>query len=134
DKALRAGTMTPRRALHIITEVGKALDYAHRQQVVHRDIKPGNFLLSGPVGPDERVLLADFGIARALDDVALTVTGSVTATVAYAAPELLTGGRGDGRSDIYSLGCTFFRLLTGKTPYHGERTPAAVMTAHIQKP
>ena len=57
--------------------------------MVHRDVKPANFLLSGPVGPGERVLLGDFGIARALDDVGLTVTGSVMATVAYAAPEVL---------------------------------------------
>src|SRR5690348_11795456 len=89
DAALRAGTMTPARAVHIVTEVGKALDYAHQRGVVHRDIKPANFLLSGTVGPDERVLLGDFGIARALDDVGLTGTGSVTTTVAYAAPEVL---------------------------------------------
>jgi eukaryotic-like serine/threonine-protein kinase len=63
--ALRAGTMTPPRAGHIITEVAKALDFAHAHHVVHRDIKPGNFLLSGPIGPDERVLLGDLGIARA---------------------------------------------------------------------
>jgi eukaryotic-like serine/threonine-protein kinase len=65
DKALRAGTMTPARAVHIIGEVAKALDYAHHQGVVHRDVKPANFLLSGAGGPEERVLLGDFGIARA---------------------------------------------------------------------
>ncbi len=96
DDALRAGTMTPQRAVHIITEVAKALDFAHAHNVVHRDIKPANFLLSGPVGPDEQVLLGDFGIARALDDTGLTATGTVMATGAYAAPEVLSGMRFDG--------------------------------------
>jgi serine/threonine-protein kinase len=134
DAALRAGTMTPARAVHIIGEVGKALDYAHQRGVVHRDVKPANFLLSGPVGPDERVLLGDFGIARALADVGLTVTGSVTATVAYAAPEVLAGQRFDGRADLYSLGCTLFRLLTGRTPFATSNGAAAVMAAHLHSP
>lgn len=134
DAALRAGAMTPQRAIHIITEVAKALDFAHAHNVVHRDIKPANFLLSGPPGAGERVLLGDFGIARALDDVGLTATGSVMATVAYAAPEVLSGLQFDGRADIYSLGCTLFRLLTGKTPFSGANGAAAVMLAHLQRP
>lgn len=134
DDALRAGTMTPQRAVHIIGEVAKALDFAHYRNVVHRDIKPANFLLSGPIGPGEQVLLGDFGIARALDDVSLTATGSVMATVAYAAPEVLSGMRFDGRADIYSLGCTLFRLLTGKTPFPGSNGQAAVLMAHLQRP
>lgn len=134
DAALKAGTMTPERAVHVITEVAKALDHAHTHNVVHRDVKPANFLLSGPVGPDERVLLGDFGIARALDDVGLTVTGSVMATVAYAAPEVLSGLPFDGRADIYSLGCTLFRLLTGKTPFAATNGMAAVMMAHLNAP
>ncbi|WP_006242416.1 serine/threonine-protein kinase PknH/PknJ [Mycolicibacterium tusciae] len=134
DAALRAGTMTPSRAVHIVTQVAKALDFAHSRTVVHRDIKPANFLLSGPAGPDERVLLGDFGIARALDDVGLTATGSVMATIAYAAPEVLSGMPFDGRADIYSLGCALYRLLTGKTPYSGSNGPAATMMAHLQQP
>jgi serine/threonine protein kinase len=134
DAALRAGGMTPSRAVHIVAEVAKALDFAHAHTVVHRDIKPANFLLSGPVGPDERVLLGDFGIARALDDVGLTATGAVMATIAYAAPEVLSGMPFDGRADIYSLGCTLFRLLTGKTPFSGVNGPAATMMAHLQQP
>lgn len=134
DAALRAGAMTPQRAVHIISEVAKALDFAHAHNVVHRDVKPANFLLSGQLGPGERVLLGDFGIARALDDVGLTATGSVMATVAYAAPEVLSGLRFDGRADIYSLGCTLFRLLTGKTPFSGANGAAAVMLAHLQRP
>jgi len=134
DAALREGTMTPARAVHIVTQVAKALDFAHAHNVVHRDIKPANFLLSGAAGPDERVLLGDFGIARALDDVGLTATGAVMATIAYAAPEVLSGMAFDGRADIYSLGCTLFRLLTGKTPYSGSNGPAATMMAHLQQP
>jgi serine/threonine-protein kinase len=124
DDALRAGTMTPQRAVHITGEVAKALDFAHQRNVVHRDIKPANFLLSGPVGASEQALLGDFGIARALDDVSLTATGNVMATAAYAAPEVLSGLRFDGRADIYSLGCTLFRLLTGKTPFLREQRPS----------
>ena len=134
DAALREGTMTPARAVHIVAEVAKALDFAHSRNVVHRDVKPANFLLSGRAGPDERVLLGDFGIARALDDVGLTATGAVMATIAYAAPEVLSGMPFDGRADIYSLGCTLFRLLTGKTPFSGNNGPAATMMAHLQQP
>ena len=135
DDALRAGTMTPARAVHIITEVGKALDYAHQRGVVHRDVKPANFLLSGPVGPDERVLLGDFGIARALGDVGLTATGSFVATMSYAAPEVLAGQPFDHRADLYSLGCTLFRLLTGQPPFSaGNGGPGAVVAAHLAAP
>ena len=134
DAALRDGKMTPPRAVHIVSQVAKALDFAHSRNVVHRDIKPANFLLSGPADADERVLLGDFGIARALDDVGLTATGSVMATIAYAAPEVLSGMQFDGRADIYSLGCTLYRLLTGKTPYSGANGPASTMMAHLQQP
>lgn len=134
EAALCDGTMTPQRAVHIITQVAKALDFAHANHVIHRDVKPGNFLLSGTVGPDERVLLGDFGIARALDDVGLTATGSVLATVGYAAPEVLSNGRIDGRVDIYSLGCTLYRLLTGNTPFAATNGAAAVMMGHLFQP
>lgn len=134
DTALREGKMTPARAVHIVEEVAKALDYAHFHHVVHRDVKPANFLVSEePNGPG-RVLLGDFGIARALDDVGLTVTGSIVATAAYAAPEVLAGAAFDGRADLYSLGCTLFRLLTGKTPFSGANGMAAMVTAHLQQP
>jgi eukaryotic-like serine/threonine-protein kinase len=134
EAALCDGTMTPHRAVHIITQVAKALDFAHANHVIHRDVKPGNFLLSGAVGPDERVLLGDFGIARALDDVGLTATGAVLATVGYAAPEVLSNAPIDGRVDIYSLGCTLYRLLTGNTPFAATNGAAAVMMAHLFQP
>ncbi|MGA8545127.1 MAG: serine/threonine-protein kinase, partial [Mycobacterium sp.] len=134
DEALRVGTMTPARAVHVVGEIAKALDYAHWHNVVHRDVKPGNFLLSHEGGGIERVLLADFGIARALDDVGLTGTGSLVATVTYAAPEVLAGLRFDHRADLYSLGCTLFRLLTGNTPFPAHGGVPAMMLAHLQQP
>ncbi|WP_131823506.1 serine/threonine-protein kinase, partial [Mycobacterium talmoniae] len=134
DAALRAGQMTPERAVHIAGEVAKALDYAHRHNVLHRDVKPANFLLSGEVGPEERVLLGDFGIARAFDDASLTGTGQVMATVSYAPPEALSGATVDRRADQYSLGCALFRMLTGKTPFGDAGGQAAVMKAHLHQP
>lgn len=134
DAAQQSGTMTPPRAVHIVTDVAKALDYAHARSVIHRDVKPANFLLSGTPGPDERALLGDFGIARALDDVGLTATGSVLATIAYAAPEVLSGTQLDRRADIYSLGCALFSLLTGRAPFSSANGMAAVMMAHLQQP
>jgi eukaryotic-like serine/threonine-protein kinase len=134
DKALRAGAMTPARAVYIVGQIAKALDYAHQHGVVHRDIKPANFLLTGPVGPDERVLLGDFGIARALGGAGSTVTGSGMTTLSYAAPEVLAGGPVDTRADLYSLGCTLFRLLTGKTPFAWAQGIPALVAAQLNAP
>ncbi len=126
-------TMTPLRALRIITEVGKGLDYAHRKGLLHRDVKPANFLLSE--GEDEeRVLLTDFGVAKSSEDATeLTQTGSFVATIAYAAPEQLSGERLDHRADIYSLACSFYKLLTGQNPYPATQ-PAMVMMGHLHQP
>jgi serine/threonine protein kinase/ABC-type Fe3+-hydroxamate transport system substrate-binding protein len=132
DKELEHGRMTPLRAVHIIGEVAKALDYAHRRHLLHRDVKPANFLLAPN---DERVFLADFGIARALDEVShLTATGMVMASVAYAAPESLAGEDVDHRADIYSLGCSLFRMLTGRSPFSRSGGMAAVAAAHLTEP
>lgn len=132
EKETRARRMTPPRAVHIIAEVAKALDYAHRRQLLHRDVKPANFLLSED---DERIFLADFGIARALDDATnLTATGMVVATIAYAAPESLSGYTVDGRADIYSLGCSLFDLLTQRSPFGNSGGMAATMAAHLNDP
>ncbi|ANE83453.1 serine/threonine protein kinase (plasmid) [Mycobacterium adipatum] len=138
DRELRAGTMTAPRAAHIVTEVAKALDFAHRRGILHRDIKPANFLISPAehASDEERVFLADFGIARALDDAGhLTTDGTVMASVAYAAPEALTGIDVDHRSDIYSLGCSLFRMLTNKAPFAGlPGGLAAMAAAHMTSP
>ncbi|BCI78674.1 protein kinase domain-containing protein [Mycobacterium sp. SMC-18] len=135
DQEVRSGRMSPARAARIITEVAKALDYAHRRGIMHRDVKPANFLLANAEDPgdDERVFLADFGIARAFDDAAhLTTDGSVMASIAYAPPEALSGQHVDSRADIYSLACSLFVLLTGRTPYGGlPGGIAAIAAAHV---
>lgn len=133
EAAMRAGTMNPMRAIHIVGEVAKALDYAHQRQVVHHDVKPANFLLANAFGDDEQVLLSDFGVARALDDVGASMDNSLTATLAYAAPEVIAGNPIDGRADLYSLGCTLFRMLTGRKPFQEADDMAAVMLAHLHQ-
>ncbi|MFE2960347.1 serine/threonine-protein kinase [Nocardia tengchongensis] len=130
--------MTPLRALRIVTEVGKALDYAHRRGLLHRDVKPANFLLSrdenGHPGDEERVLLTDFGVAKSVTDGReLTATDAMMATLAYAAPERLVAGPLDHRGDIYSLGCAFVKLLTGRTPFPVNSIAQATL-GHLQDP
>lgn len=142
DKETRDGQMTPSRALHIIDEVAAALDYAHRRHILHRDVKPANFLLAtnddDDAAADERVFLADFGIARALDEAAagLTQTGIVMASIAFTAPESIKASGVDHRADIYSLGCSLYNLLTGKTPFSrsGAGGMAGIAAAHLFEP
>lgn len=118
-------------ALSIITAVASALDYAHHRGLLHRDVKPANILLTGPDGGPGRVFLADFGIARRIDDAAgLTRTNMAVGTVAYASPEQLMGKPIDGRADQYSLACTAFQLLTGAPPYGGSNL-AVVIGQHV---
>lgn len=129
DREQTAGHMTPQRAVHIVTEVAAALDYAHGHGIIHRDVKPANFLLAAE---SDRVLLADFGIARALNEASgLTQDGTVLASVAFAAPETLAGDpQAVGpRADIYSLGCSLFRLLSGQAPFSGGL--AGMAAAHL---
>ncbi|WP_081876563.1 serine/threonine-protein kinase [Nocardia rhamnosiphila] len=125
------------RAVYILGEAARGLDYAHRAGLLHRDVKPANILVAPAhdnEDDEERVLVTDFGIARALDDSAsLTASGSVLATLAYAAPEQLQGGDIDHRVDVYALGATFFEMLTGAPPYP-RSTPLAVMHAHLSEP
>ncbi|MEU4807675.1 ADP-ribosylglycohydrolase family protein [Nocardia fluminea] len=126
------------RIAQIVTQTASALDYAHRQGVLHRDVKPANILLSRTAGVgagfDERVVLTDFGIAKLLDDTGgLTRTGQFTATIAYASPEQLSSAPLDGRGDQYSLACTVFRLLTGAGPFDAPN-PATVMLGHLNTP
>lgn len=128
------GGMAPAEVVSIITAVGSALDYAHNRGLLHRDVKPANILLSDPEGQERRVYLADFGIARRMDDAAgLTATNMTLGTVAYAAPEQLKGEHVDGRADQYALACTAFHLLTGRPPY-GNSNPAVVITQHVSAP
>ncbi len=127
--------LAPARAVQIIAEVGAALDFAHANGVLHRDIKPANILLAkAPIGHPERVLLTDFGIAGVRDsDTTLASGDTITATLAYAAPEQLGGRTLDHRADQYSLGCTLYWLLTGSAPFPNGN-PAKVIHDHLYSP
>lgn len=121
-------------AMQIATAVGSALDHAHERGLLHRDVKPANILIADPGSEDQRVLLADFGIARPVDDTAgLTATNFAIGTVAYAAPEQLVGEPIDRRADQYALACTAFHLLTGTQPYENP-SAAVVITKHVMAP
>ena len=125
--------LPPARAVNIVAEAAKGLDYAHRHGLLHRDVKPANLLISTDDEGD-KVVVTDFGIARTLDDnTALTSTGSFLATIAYAAPELIEGRAIDHRIDVYALGCTLFEMLTGSVPF-ARPNPVAMMHAHITAP
>ncbi|ABG99584.1 serine/threonine protein kinase (plasmid) [Rhodococcus jostii RHA1] len=138
ETAREGAPLDPARAVRIITETAKALDYAHEAGVLHRDVKPANILLEHPrpghPGDPGRVLLADFGIAKALEHTQhLTKTGMLVASLQYAAPEQFASIPLDARADVYSLGCTLFRLLTGQQPYPGS-TLAQLMAGHLNSP
>jgi len=119
-------------AVRIAQEVAEALDYAHKHDVVHRDIKPGNILLSGG-----QAVVADFGIARAItvaDQESLTASGLAVGTPEYMSPEQGTGNSNvDGRSDIYALGCVLYEMLAGEPPFTG-RTAQNILARHRQDP
>jgi serine/threonine-protein kinase len=112
----REGVLSPDRTLSIVGQTATALAVAHRQGLVHRDVKPGNIL----VLPDGRVKITDFGIARLADQVPLTATGQVMGTAQYLAPEQATGQQATGSSDIYALGVIGYELLAGRRPFSGE--------------
>jgi serine/threonine-protein kinase len=124
----RQGALDPAQALRIAGQVGAALDYAHQQGLIHRDVKPSNVLL------DERgdAILTDFGIAKVVNEsTVLTRTGASVGTPHYMAPEQWTTGRVDARSDLYALGVMLYQMLTGQVPFDGE-TPR-IMYAHVHE-
>ncbi|MFD6393668.1 serine/threonine-protein kinase [Nocardia sp. NPDC060259] len=130
----RDGALPPQRAVHIVTETARGLDEAHRSGMLHRDVKPANILIEQLDDVPDRVLVADFGIARAAGDgTALTEVGAVVATLAYAAPEILADRQVDHRADVYALGCTLFELLTGAKPFPRDSV-VAVIQAHLLEP
>ena len=112
----RERVLSPDRTLNIMAQTARALAVAHGQGLVHRDVKPGNLLIT----PDHRVKVTDFGIARLADQVPLTQTGQVMGTAQYLAPEQATGQQATGSSDIYSLGVIGYECLTGHRPFSGE--------------
>ncbi|MEU5406679.1 serine/threonine-protein kinase [Nocardia asteroides] len=130
---LRDGALTPSRVAHLITGVARGLDHAHRAGMLHRDVKPANILVEVIPGQPDRVAVTDFGIAKAVAGTTLTQAGTILATVAYAAPEQLSGAVVDPRADVYALGCTLYELLTGAKPFP-RASVDAVITAHLTEP
>ena len=126
----RDGRLDPDRALRILTPIAEALDAAHAQGLVHRDVKPGNIL----VDEDDCAFLADFGLAKHAATVnSLSRDGAFSGTIDYIAPEQIEGGEVDGRVDVYALACVLFESLTGRPPFERE-TDVAVVFAHLKDP
>ena len=126
-----AGPLHPRRAAEVIFEVAGALGFAHQRGVVHRDVKPGNVLIS----TSGTAKVTDFGIARALSGPAddLTQAGSVMGTATYFSPEQAQGFQVDARSDLYSLGVVLYEILCGRPPFVGD-SPVAIAYQHVGEP
>ena len=124
----REKTLPEQQVISIIAQTALALDAAHREGLVHRDIKPGNLLIA----PDGQVKITDFGIARVANQVSLTQTGQVMGTVQYLAPEQATGKPASALGDIYSLGIVAYEALAGKRPFKGE-TQMAIAMAQINE-
>lgn len=130
------GPLPPRRAIHIASQICRSLNEAHHAGIVHRDIKPDNIILITVDSDDSVVKVLDFGIAKAVmgdDDVQLTGDGRIIGTPRYMSPEQILAESLDHRSDIYSLGCIIFEMLTGVPPFQQSST-TALMISHTQDP
>jgi serine/threonine protein kinase/beta-lactam-binding protein with PASTA domain len=130
DTIAKEAPMSPERALAILDPVLSALASAHRNGLIHRDVKPENVLIAD----DGRIKVADFGLARAVNaETQHTATGGVLiGTVSYLAPELVVDGKADARADVYAAGVVLFELLTGHKPHQGE-SPIAVAYKHVHE-
>jgi serine/threonine-protein kinase len=126
----RDGTLSTDKTLDIVAQTSAALQAAHAAGLVHRDIKPGNLLIT----PDGRVKITDFGIARIADQVPLTATGQVMGTVQYLSPEQASGHPASAATDIYSLGIVAYECLAGKRPFTGESQVAIAMAQINEQP
>jgi eukaryotic-like serine/threonine-protein kinase len=132
DRLNRESKLPVAEAVRVTQEIADALDYAHRHGVIHRDVKPENIMLQ-----DGHALVADFGIGKAVDDVAvdtLTQHGVSVGTPAYMSPEQAAGESLDGRSDLYSLGCVLYEMLTGEQPFTGSTVQAVIAKRFVQTP
>jgi beta-lactam-binding protein with PASTA domain/serine/threonine protein kinase len=138
DVLAERGRLNPGEALAIMEQMLSAIAAAHRAGLVHRDVKPENVLVAeAPSGGstnlvDSVVKVADFGLARAVEASADDEAGQLMATVAYVAPELVTNGHADARTDVYSAGIVLFEMLTGRVPYDGDQ-PVQVAWQHVDR-
>ncbi len=123
------GQLRPSETMSIVGQTALALQAAHERGVIHRDIKPGNLMIT----PDGRVKVTDFGISRATDEVPLTQTGTVLGTSYYLAPEQAAGREVTAASDVYSLGIVAYECLSGRRPF-SDTNPVAVAMAHQTQP
>jgi len=128
----RDGPLPPNGAAWVIAQVASALDAAHAEGLVHRDIKPSNVLITGHIQSMPFAYLIDFGIARSIGSVTVSTATSAVGTLAYMAPERISGEPGDHRSDVYSLACVLYECLVGHEPFTGEMV--AVMWAQVNSP
>jgi serine/threonine protein kinase/ABC-type oligopeptide transport system substrate-binding subunit len=130
----REGKLEPERALELVEQVASALDTAHRAGLVHRDVKPGNILVT-PASEGERAYVCDFGLARHVTSASsLTGERGFVGTIDYVPPEQIEGGTIDGRADVYSLGCVLFECLTGVRPFDRESELAVVFAQLNESP
>ena len=125
----RDGPLPPQAAAWIIAQVASALDAAHADSLVHRDVKPSNVLITGHGQSLPFAYLIDFGIARAITNASIATGSGTIGTVAYMAPERISGSPGDRHADVYSLACVLHECLTGRPPFSGEMV--AVMWAQL---
>src|SRR5688500_7685478 len=130
DVLRREGVLPPERAMTLAADICAALDFSHRNGIVHRDVKPGNVMIT----PQGTVKVMDFGIARAVSDSAATMTSTaaVIGTAQYLSPEQARGESVDARSDVYSLGCLLYELVTGAPPFTGD-SPVSVAYQHVRE-
>jgi hypothetical protein len=127
----RFGTLEVKEVLRIGMQAADGLAAAHKQGLVHRDVKPANILLENGV---ERVKLTDFGLARAIDDASLTQSGTIAGTPLYMAPEQARGETVDHRADLFSLGSVLYALCTGRPPFRAQTTLAVLMRVCEETP
>jgi serine/threonine protein kinase len=132
----RHGPLGPQTAAEAAIQACAGLDYAHRRGIIHRDVKPGNLMVTGgPVGGGEMtVKLTDFGIARAIEQTRITQVGSVVGTAAYLAPEQVRGEEATPATDVYALGVVLYQFLTGRLPYEGSSLAELAVRQQNEKP